>query len=272
MTGALRLNSRGPSTADPALKGAPRGQPGRDRLPARRQRLGKSTTMKTILGLVRPHTAPSSSMAGGSTGWPPARSSGAASRWCPRPPRLRPMTVLGDLAIGLRSSGARRRPRDRPGRRAGLRAVSATEGAGAAICRHLSGGEQQMLAIGRALMSRPRLLLMDEPSMGLSRPSSTRSSTSSRRSSPGHDDPGGRAERRRRAVDRQPRLCPAERQIAVATAPPPCSCRRHRRLISGRRAVSDILSILPQQLVFASRRHHLRVAGARLTMSTASSS
>ena len=48
-----------------------------------------------------------------------------------------------------------------------LRAVSPVARAPCAICGTLSGGEQQMLAIGRALMGNPRVMLLDEPSEGL---------------------------------------------------------------------------------------------------------
>src|SRR5262245_33450523 len=130
---------------------------------------GKSTTMKTILGLVRPHT--------GTVEFDGRRLDGLATgeivrRGISLVPEARRvfgrMTVWENLAMGSfihrkgpaaeierdvkRVYGLFPRLRERASQYAGT----------------LSGGEQQMLAIGRALMSRPRLLLMDEPSMGLS--------------------------------------------------------------------------------------------------------
>ena len=82
---------------------------------------------------------------------------------------LTTLTVRENLELG-----AYRRPRDRAGRAA---VASDLERVLALFPRlheridglagNLSGGEQQMLAIGRALLARPRLLLLDEPSMGL---------------------------------------------------------------------------------------------------------
>ena len=69
----------------------------------------------------------------------------------------------------------------------------------------LSGGEQQMLAMGRALMSKPRILLLDEPSMGLS-------PLFVGRLQGRHDRASGRAEREEGAVHRGPRLRSRDRQ------------------------------------------------------------
>ena len=78
-------------------------------------------------------------------------------------PRLSVQENLDLGSYGRRDDkAAQRRDQDRVFARFPRLAERATQLGGT-----LSGGEQQMLAIGRALMSRPRLLLMDEPSMGL---------------------------------------------------------------------------------------------------------
>ena len=71
----------------------------------------------------------------------------------------------------------------------------------------LSGGEQQMLAMGRALMSRPRLLMLDEPSMGLAPILVQEIFDIVKQLNEGRDhDPARRAERQHGALDRGPRV------------------------------------------------------------------
>jgi branched-chain amino acid transport system ATP-binding protein len=126
---------------------------------------GKTTLLKTISGLIRP--------AGGTIDFegesivrrPPHR---IVARGLSHVPEgraiLKRMTVLDNLRMGayVRNDGEIGRDIDAVFARFPVLAERRDQMAGT-----LSGGEQQMLAIGRALVARPRLLLLDEPSLGL---------------------------------------------------------------------------------------------------------
>jgi branched-chain amino acid transport system ATP-binding protein len=127
---------------------------------------GKSTTLKTILGIVRPRNGAVEFRGEEVTNRPTSYRIQQGMAIVPENRRLfGPMTVLENLEMGAylnRDSKGRKEDFDRVYTLFPLLHERRSQLAGT-----LSGGEQQMVAMGRALMSHPKLLLMDEPSMGL---------------------------------------------------------------------------------------------------------
>jgi branched-chain amino acid transport system ATP-binding protein len=126
---------------------------------------GKSTTLKTISGLLRPRQGAIRWQGQDITRAPSDRIVALGISHCPEGRRIfGRWSVRENLRLGAVARAGREIEADLewiyglfPLLKQRLQQAGGT----------LSGGEQQMLAIGRALMSRPRLLLLDEPSLGL---------------------------------------------------------------------------------------------------------
>jgi len=134
-----------------------------------RNGMGKSTTLKSIMGLVKPRSGKVNFEGKNITGYPPYKVARVGIGYVPEERRIFPnLTVLNNLAMGIKG-GKIENPEDpnvwtfdrifehfpKLKERANQKGVL------------LSGGEQQMLAIGRSLMGNPRLLMVDEPTEGL---------------------------------------------------------------------------------------------------------
>lgn len=135
-----------------------------------RNGMGKSTTLKSIIGLVKPRSGSVIFQEKDITGYPPYKAARAGIGYVPEERRIFPnLSVTDNLFLGVKG-GKIRNPDDpsvwtveRIFRHFPMLQKRAKQPG-----RFLSGGEQQMLTIGRSLMGNPGLLLVDEPTEGLS--------------------------------------------------------------------------------------------------------
>jgi branched-chain amino acid transport system ATP-binding protein len=132
-----------------------------------RNGVGKTTMVKTIMGLV--------GLSGGRvqvgstdiTGWPPHRVAREGVAYVPEGRLIFPdLSVVENIQVGERGSGTRGSGTAWPLERL-LKLFPSLSERASSRGSQLSGGEQQMLAIARALVSDPKVMLLDEPSQGL---------------------------------------------------------------------------------------------------------
>ena len=134
-----------------------------------RNGMGKSTTMKSIMGLVKPKSGRVLFQGKDITSYPPYKTAKTGIGYVPEESRIFPnLSVLDNLRMGIKHGAA-------------AKISSQNKWTIDRIFEHfpfmkarthqkgalLSGGEQQMLSIGRTLMGNPDLLLVDEPTEGL---------------------------------------------------------------------------------------------------------
>ncbi|MBM7808728.1 branched-chain amino acid transport system ATP-binding protein [Geodermatophilus bullaregiensis] len=139
--------------------------PGRVTLVLGANGAGKTSTLRAAAGLVRPHAGRVTLDGRDVTGLAPHRIVRAGMVLVPEGRRVfAPLTVEENLVLGGYTA-SRERSREVLERVFTMFPILRERRSGPAGL--LSGGEQQMLAFGRALMSSPRVIMLDEPSMGL---------------------------------------------------------------------------------------------------------
>lgn len=127
---------------------------------------GKTTLLKTIAGLIRPRRGRISLEGENVTSWSAERRARAGIALVPEGRQVFPdLSVRDNLLLG--AYGRRRQSGITEDIDKVVALFPILGERGQQLAGTLSGGQQQMLAIGRALMSRPKVLLLDEPSLGL---------------------------------------------------------------------------------------------------------